>query len=423
MTVRPMAVVRSTPRTRIAIAGPTVFITIASVILLGVTGIAQTPTNTILTIPELVKQKATSVVNISTFDASGKVDKQGSGFVVDSLGTIVTAFHMLRGAASVAVKTHDGEIYDTIDIVQYDVRRDLAVVRINPYRPLHAIPFAGDDELTIGENAAAISNPQGLDASVSAGIVSGYRQAEGFRLIQTTAPVSPGSSGGPLFNMSGNVIGMVASQIDNSQAQNLNFAVPVIYIRTLLKADRTRISLRELGKLASDTPSGRTSGRGVLDSLPPQALSKFSIGNNVTASLLGCFADESKSSVVCATELEAPTVGRYGVQVNLSRARMMQSDTEISSADVGSDLSTGLLYLGPTNSIIIRLSREQRKVRMFLRFPGRPVNGKPPRVEVNLMIIGNSSTVVANLGFSAFTPVDGGRDAVRMVFDAPPRQP
>lgn len=394
----------------------------ALTLLPGAVANAQEPIKTVLTVPELVKQKASSVVNISTFDASGKADKQGSGFVVDSSGTIVTAFHMLRGAVSVAVKTHDGEIYDSIDIVQYDVRRDLAVVRIRPYRPLQPIPFAGDDELTIGENAAAISNPQGLDASVSAGIVSGYRQADGFRLIQTTAPVSPGSSGGPLFNMTGNVIGMVASQIDSSQGQNLNFAVPVIYIRTLLKADRNSISLRDLGRIAGNGSRGdRAPDRGLIETVPPQAVSAYKLDKNIVASLLGCFADESRGSVVCATEFDAPTVGRFGIQVQLLRARMMQAGTELSSADVGSDLASGLLYLGP-QAISVTLTPAQRKTRLYLRFPGRHVDIAQPRIEL-VLGVGNAPPVAASFVFSTLAPVDGGRDAVRIVFDAPTRRP
>jgi S1-C subfamily serine protease len=384
-------------------------------LLVVIAGIAhsQEPTKAQLTIPELVKRKANSVVNISTFDASKKPDKQGSGFVVDADGTIVTAFHMLRGASTIAVKTHDGEIYDSIDLVQYDVRRDLAVIKIQPYRPLVPIAFAGDDELIIGEGAAAISNPQGLDASVSAGIISGYRQAEGFRLIQTTAPVSPGSSGGPLFNMSGNLVGMVASQIDSAQSQNLNFAVPVIYIRTLLKADRKSTSLVDIGRLPVASVTPEAGSKGVIESLGQEPVAIFNLGN-ATVSLWGCFTDLSRKATVCVTEFEGRSIGRYGRAFRLDRVRLIGNGQPL-IADVASDISGTLSYLQPQSSVTINLNSAYPKIRCYVRFAGVPPSTTPLRLDMLLS--------AALVGFPVPTPtvVDGSRDEVRTVFDAPVR--
>jgi hypothetical protein len=152
-------------------------------------------------IPALVKEMSPGVVHVAVVNSAGKPTAYGSGFVIEPAGTIVTAYHVIRGATAAMVKTSDGEIYDRVDVAQYDLRRDVAILRIQPYRQLKALRLANEDEVVVGEDAAAIGNPQGLEATVSAGIVSGYRQAEGYRLVQTTVPVSPGSSGGPLFNM------------------------------------------------------------------------------------------------------------------------------------------------------------------------------------------------------------------------------
>ena len=194
------------------------------------------------------------VVHISSLNAAGKPERLGSGFVIDPAGTIVTAYHVIRGATGAMVKTSDGEIYDRIDVVQYDLRRDIAVLKIQPFRQLKALRLASDDDVLVGDEAAAIGNPQGLEATVSAGIISGHRQVEGFRLVQTTVPVSPGSSGGPLFNMAGEVVGIVAGGVDNARGQNLNFAVPVVYIRTLLKAETTPIPLSDFTKRVATSP-------------------------------------------------------------------------------------------------------------------------------------------------------------------------
>jgi len=205
-------------------------------------------------IPALVKEMSPGVVNITVLNQAGKPTGYGSGFVVNSSGTIVTAFHVIKGAAGAMVKTVDGEIYDRVEVVQYDLRRDIAVLKIQPFRALTALRLAEEEQLPIGEDTAAIGNPQGLEASVSAGIISGYRQAEGYRMIQTTAAVSPGSSGGPLFDMSGGVIGMVTSAVDNTRAQNLNFAIPVIYIRTLLMTETQPTPLGDFTKRVASSP-------------------------------------------------------------------------------------------------------------------------------------------------------------------------
>ena len=205
-------------------------------------------------IPALVKEMSPGVVHIAVLNQSGKTTGYGSGFVVNSSGTIVTAYHVIKGAGGAMVKTADGEIYDKVDVVQYDLRRDIAVLKIQPFRMLKALRLADEDELAIGEDTAAIGNPQGLEASVSAGIISGYRQAEGFRMIQTTAPISPGSSGGPLFDMAGGVIGMVTSAVDNTKAQNLNFAIPVVYIRTLLATETQPTPLGDFTKRVASSP-------------------------------------------------------------------------------------------------------------------------------------------------------------------------
>jgi hypothetical protein len=170
------------------------------------------------------------------------VDSIGSGFVVDASGLIVTNYHVIEGAQALQVKSLDGEIYDRVDVVDHDERRDLAVIKVRPFKPMPIVQLATSSP-EVGEDAVAIGNPKGLEHTVTAGMVSAFRQAEGYRLMQISVPISPGSSGGPVFNLAGRVIGIATSQI--KEAQNLNFAVPIDYARPLIESKNTPLTVAE----------------------------------------------------------------------------------------------------------------------------------------------------------------------------------
>jgi S1-C subfamily serine protease len=201
-----------------------------------------------LSLPDLVKQVSPGVVHLAALNRQGKPLRLGSGFVVAADGVILTAYHLVENAAALMIKTNDGEIYDRVEVLDYDIRRDLVALKLRPFAPLSPLRLAAEDQLTLGDDVAALGNPQGLENTVSSGILSGNRQAEGYRLIQTTAPISPGSSGGPLLNMAGEVIGLVTANLPGERNQNLNFAVPVAYIRPLLSNRNSPISVTEFSQ-------------------------------------------------------------------------------------------------------------------------------------------------------------------------------
>ena len=211
------------------------------------------------TVPELVKAMSPAVVFIGNVDRSGQVQSIGSGFVVDAGGTIVTNYHVIEGAQDLQVKMKDGEIYDRVEVLDYDTRRDLAVIKIRAFKPLPVLALATSD-VEVGEEAVAIGNPKGLEHTVSAGIVSAFRQAEGYRLIQISVPISPGSSGGPLFSMEGKVIGITSAGVVAEGAQNLNFAVPIDYVRPLLSTSSRPLPISEftakMGSTTRPAPAG-----------------------------------------------------------------------------------------------------------------------------------------------------------------------
>ncbi|MDX1392825.1 MAG: trypsin-like peptidase domain-containing protein [Gemmatimonadota bacterium] len=172
----------------------------------------------------------------------GDDSRQGSGFIVDPDGVILTNYHVVRGATSARVRLASGDVYEHIQLLAQDERRDIAVLKI-PGFGLPALDLGNSDAVRIGMTAIAIGSPLGLENTVSTGIVSGRRQEpEGFQLLQITASASSGSSGGPVLTRDGRVIGIAASQI--RRGQNLNFAVPINYARGMLAdTDREAIAV------------------------------------------------------------------------------------------------------------------------------------------------------------------------------------
>ncbi|MFW6089342.1 MAG: S1C family serine protease [Gemmatimonadota bacterium] len=158
--------------------------------------------------------------------------RQGSGFIVDQEGVILTNHHVIRGATNATVRLSSGDVYDRVSVLAVDERRDLAVLKVSGFG-LPTLHLGNSDSVRIGTDVIAIGSPLGLENTVSTGIVSGRRtEPKGFQLLQITAPASTGSSGGPVMLRDGRVVGIAASQFRNGQ--NLNFAVPINYARGLL---------------------------------------------------------------------------------------------------------------------------------------------------------------------------------------------
>lgn len=174
---------------------------------------------------------ATAAVVLIDVDV-GKKSRQGSGFVVTQDGLILTNYHVIRDATNATVRLASGDVYDRVSIMATDERRDLAVLKVSGFS-LPTLALGNSDSVHVGTEVVAIGSPMGLENTVSTGIVSGRRtEPRGFKLIQISAPASTGSSGGPVLNREGRVIGIAASQFRSGQ--NLNFAVPINYARGML---------------------------------------------------------------------------------------------------------------------------------------------------------------------------------------------
>lgn len=160
-----------------------------------------------------------------------KTDKgQGSGFLIKSNGTIATNAHVIAGASAIEVKLATGETYRRVYILASDETEDIAILRIEA-ADLPALNMGNSNDVKEGDNVVLVGTPLGLEETISTGIISAIRVVpeRGIRVIQTTAPASPGSSGGPLLNNKGEVIGLLSFSV--VQGQSLNFAIPINYIR------------------------------------------------------------------------------------------------------------------------------------------------------------------------------------------------
>jgi serine protease Do len=159
-----------------------------------------------------------------------RVNSLGSGFIVDPSGIVVTNNHVISEADEITVILTDGTRLKA-DVVGRDTKTDLAVLRVKPTKPLKAVKFGDSDRLRLGEWVIAIGNPFSLGGSVTAGIVSARNRDINSgpydNYIQTDAAINRGNSGGPLFNLDGEVIGVNTAIISPSGGSiGIGFAVP-----------------------------------------------------------------------------------------------------------------------------------------------------------------------------------------------------
>ena len=171
-----------------------------------------------------------SVVRLDMDHGDGK-GTLGSGFFVRQ-DIVATSHHVIKDAVRGYAKiiNQDGQ-YEIMGHVGLDVEHDLALLKLKGANAL-VLPLGDASKVQVGDEVFAIGNPQGLEGTFSNGIVSSVRKHEKDRLFQVTAPISKGSSGGPVLNAKGDVIGVAFATTD--EGQNLNFVIPSAYLRDLL---------------------------------------------------------------------------------------------------------------------------------------------------------------------------------------------
>jgi S1-C subfamily serine protease len=245
-----------------------------------------------LTPSDIAKLSTQSIVHIEAGS-----DKIGTGFIVDKGGVIATNLHVVAGESSIKVKLSDGTEYPVTLVTGVDVDCDLALLKIATPRELPALRLGDSDAVTAGDQVVAIGNPLGLDNTVTAGLVSqirrgcGRRDASGQRcerevsVLQISVAISPGSSGGPLFNAAGEVVGVTTGI--NTLGQSINFAMPGNYLKPLV-AKRIAVSPDQFArdtKQLEDEISGDDSDK---DKDKPNVRIQRRVPNHELAVLDGC---------------------------------------------------------------------------------------------------------------------------------------
>jgi serine protease Do len=179
---------------------------------------------------EIAARSTPAIVTVRTSDGLG------TGFVVRKDGWIATNFHVVHGATAVTVVFPDHREFPVVEIINANRAHDLVILRIEA-RNLPVLPLGDSDQVRPGDSVLAIGHPLGLEDTVSNGLISAVREVrKDLRVLQISAPIAPGSSGGPLFNDRGEVIG-VATAVSTS-GQNLNFGLPSKYVSELIEHPR-----------------------------------------------------------------------------------------------------------------------------------------------------------------------------------------
>jgi hypothetical protein len=194
---------------------------------------------------DIAKNCLPSTVSLIMEDNFKQPISLGSGFIIES-GRIVTNLHVIEGAKYGYVLENNSSKKHKIEGYYYiDKKNDLAVLSV-PTLTAEPMSLSQINKPEIGEKIYAIGNPKGLSGTISEGIVSGIRTLDDKELIQITAPISPGSSGGPVINNLGQVIGVAVGTL--TSGQNLNFAIPISYLKLLLKKESKSIVSLNIAK-------------------------------------------------------------------------------------------------------------------------------------------------------------------------------
>jgi len=259
---------------------------------------------------QIVDNASPAIVRIEA--GEGKV---GTGFIVNGGGLIATNLHVIEGESKIRVKLFkDATEYPVTTIGGVDRGHDLALVWIQPKKHLPALRLGDSGQVSAGDQVYAIGNPLGVfDYSVTEGLISQVRTlTPDLTILQISAAISPGSSGGPLFNQFGEVVGVTTAII--TQGQNINLAVPANYLRPMIKQPAA-IKPDEFAKLTKDAEESDEPAHKDDDtdkSAPARHVPELPV-----ATWDGCKTDDIQTtvkSILDAIEIGAPAYNKMTAQ-------------------------------------------------------------------------------------------------------------
>ena len=194
---------------------------------------------------DAIAEKESSVVKVFCYDHNGKEISTGSGVVLFHNDMVVTNYHVIKDTYSVKISTEQDITYKVSGLWHENEKQDIAILKLERSTDLNPLEIGDSSAVKKGETVTAIGSPLGIKNTVSKGNLSARIMQDNYDILQFTAPISNGSSGGALFNEKGEVIGITfASFIDG---QNLNLAIPVEMVKELYESKRgTVVSFKEL---------------------------------------------------------------------------------------------------------------------------------------------------------------------------------
>ncbi len=200
------------------------------------------------TAQEVAKRAFDSTVLLVMEDSNGQPVSLGSGFFIRE-GEVASNLHVVQGATRGYAKIIGQKSkYDIEGMVAVDSERDLVILKISGARA-PALTLGNSESVQVGETVYAVGNPQGLEGTFSQGIVSSIREVDSNKLLQITAPISPGSSGGPVLSGNGEVVGVSVATFRSGQ--NLNFAIPSSYLKILIEKTGSVKPLSQIKEVTS----------------------------------------------------------------------------------------------------------------------------------------------------------------------------
>lgn len=202
---------------------------------------------------EIASHATPAVVEIRALE-DGDVTARGSGFLIRPDGVVVTNFHVIEDADALDVELATGEVFHDVYFLGADQGRDVALLKL-PATQLPTLQVGDANPLAAGDHVFVVGNPLGMDRTFSDGLISARRVIDGVAYLQITAPVSEGSSGGPVLNQAGEVVGITTASI--TEGQNLNMAIPIGYAEGLLSVAGAPVPFADADFRAGTAARGR----------------------------------------------------------------------------------------------------------------------------------------------------------------------
>lgn len=291
---------------------------------------AQIYTADAQTAQQIAKKAFESTVLLVMQDANGQSVSLGSGFFA-AQGKIASNLHVVEGASRGYAKVvGQKDKYDIEGIIGINPDRDLVLLKVSAAF-IPPLSLGNSDAVEVGEPVYAVGNPQGLEGTFSQGVVSGIRQVGLDKLLQITAPISPGSSGGPVLNSKGEVIGVSVATFKSGQ--NLNFAIPSNYLKGLLGSTGTVKPLVGVKSLPGKHSILGDIGQKGPDIIPNQGWGEVRLGasRKTVEKALGKCSETEEMRDALRGSLFSLTFFRYpekGVVVLLERGFLQEQDKD-----------------------------------------------------------------------------------------------